>query len=212
MNNRTVIIALRDAATTVMATALLAVPLTSALAQTTGGSSSGTESSVISPNGRATSGSAAGDNYGATAVTPNDEASKKFATAAIEGNLAEVKLGRLAKKHGSNEAVRAYGAMLAKDHDAAAIESKQAAQSIGATLPTAPNAKQQALYARLSKLSGNDFNKQFVKAMVDGHKKNIRLYELQSKQNDAMGVYAKQTLPTLRHHLEMAEELATANK
>jgi putative membrane protein len=209
MSNPSVNVATKMAATMAIATAFaLAVPLSPTLAQTTG--ATGTDSTTTS-TGRAPTGSAAGDNYGAAAVEANPATSKKFATEAIEGNIAETKLGQLAQKQSSNEAVRSYGAMLEKDHGAAKNEVKQAAQTIGVTPPSEPNAKQKAMYERLSKLSGAEFDKAFAKAMVEDHKKDIRKYEMESKQSDAVGAYAKATLPTLRHHLQMAEKLQKSN-
>ena len=45
-----------------------------------------------------------------------DAGSQKFLKEAIEGNLAEVEMGKLSQKQGASEGVRAFGQMLEKDH------------------------------------------------------------------------------------------------
>jgi hypothetical protein len=44
--------------------------------------------------------------------------------------------------------------------------------------------------------------------MVADHKKDIKAYEKEAKKNDAAGAYAKETLPTLKKHLETAQSLS----
>ena len=45
-----------------------------------------------------------------------DAGSQKFLKEAIEGNFAEVEMGKLSQKQGASEDVRAFGQMLEKDH------------------------------------------------------------------------------------------------
>jgi putative membrane protein len=139
-----------------------------------------------------------------------DKGSQKFLKEAIEGNLAEVQMGQLAQKNGTSDGVRSFGQMLEKDHSDANKKATDAASSLGVTPPTEPNSKQKAAYDRMSKLSGANFDRQFAKHMVDDHKKDIKEYEKASKQSDASGGYAKETLPTLHKHLETAQSLSSA--
>jgi len=130
-----------------------------------------------------------------------------FIKDAIEGNMAEVKLGQLAQQKSSNSQVKQFGMMLEKDHGAANDQAKQAAQTMGVAVPTEPNKMQQHTYDKLSKLSGDSFDKEFAKDMVDDHQKDVQKYEMAAKKSDAAGTYAQQTLPKLREHLKMAESL-----
>jgi uncharacterized protein (DUF305 family) len=88
-----------------------------------------------------------------------------------------------------------------------AIEAESVAQSIGMTPPTEPNSKQKADYDRLSKLSGDKFDREFVSHMVMDHKKDIKEFEKEAKKSDAVGSFANETLPTLRKHLDTAQSL-----
>jgi putative membrane protein len=86
------------------------------------------------------------------------------------------------------------------------------ANQIGVTPPTEPNKVQKAMHDKLSKLSGNAFDKQFATEMVSDHKKDIQKYQQAAKKkNDPVADYANQTLPTLQKHLQTAQSL-TADK
>jgi putative membrane protein len=136
-----------------------------------------------------------------------DKASQKFLTEAIQGNLAEVQMGQLAQKNGGSDRVRSFGEMLQKDHADANQKATAAANQLGMTPPTEPNAKQKSSHDRMTKLTGAKFDEAFAKDMVADHRKDIREYEQEAKKNDAAGNYAKEALPTLRKHLEAAESL-----
>jgi putative membrane protein len=133
--------------------------------------------------------------------------SDTFIKQAIQGNLAEQQVGKLAQEKGHSEGVKTFGAHLEKDHAQANKNALEAAKSLGVTAPTEPNKEQKEIYAKLSKLSGEDFDKEFVKDMVKDHKKDVHEYTEHSKSTDAVGTYAKETLPHLKQHLQEAESL-----
>jgi putative membrane protein len=136
-----------------------------------------------------------------------DKATQKFLTEAIEGNLAEVQMGQLAERDGNSDGVRSFGQMLDKDHTDLNQKATEVANSFGMTPPTGPNTKQKVAYDRMATQSGANFDRQFARDMVAGHKEAIREYEREAKRNDAAGAYAKEALPTLRKHLETAQSL-----
>jgi putative membrane protein len=143
-----------------------------------------------------------------SASLAQDKADQKFLKDAMEGNLAEVTMGELAQKNGGSDGVRSFGEMLQQDHSAANEKAESVAQFMGMTPPTEPNRKQKADYDKLSKPSGDKFDREFVNHMVMDHKKDIREYERAAKKkNDPTGDYAGETLPTLRKHLDTAQSL-----
>jgi putative membrane protein len=147
----------------------------------------------------------------AVAAPSADKNSQKFIKDAIEGNLAEVQVGRLAQDKSTDDGVRSFGDMLVKDHSAGNEKATEVANAIGVTPPTEPNAKQKAMYDKLSKLSGPAFDREFAKMMVDDHKKDIKDFDKEVKsQNEQVAAFAKDTLPTLHKHLNTAESLAKA--
>jgi putative membrane protein len=143
----------------------------------------------------------------ALAQSHSDKASQRFLTQAIEGNFAEVQMGELAQQHAQSEGVKSFGQMLTSDHKAANQKAMSAAQSLGVTAPSGPNAKQKAEYNKMSKLSGAAFDKAFARHMVQDHRKDIKEYKREAKKQDAAGQYAQNTLPDLQKHLQTAESL-----
>ena len=135
-------------------------------------------------------------------------ASKKFIKHAMECNLAEIQVGKLAQEKGQKDGVRAFGQMLATDHADANQKATEAAGALGVAPPTEPSRKQKALYDKLSKLSGDTFDRQFAMEMVADHRKDVREYEKEArKKNDPAADYANQSLPVLRKHLQTAQSL-----
>jgi putative membrane protein len=141
-----------------------------------------------------------------------DDSGAKFIKEAIQGNLAEVQVGQLAQEKGAIQGVRDFGAMLAKDHQMANEKATQVAQHLSVTPPDKPGLKQKALYDKLSRLSGAQFDREFTKSMVKDHQDDIARYQKESQLNGAVADYAKETLPKLHEHLKMAEELEQSTK
>jgi putative membrane protein len=143
-----------------------------------------------------------------TAASAASKADQKFIKAAIEGNLAEVEMGKLAQQKGQSDDVKSYGQMLVQDHQANNQKAEQLANEIGVSPPTAPSSKAKADYGKLARLSGPAFDREFAKMMVADHKKDIRMFKKEArKSNDPLAQYANDTLPTLQKHLEAAEKL-----
>ena len=98
--------------------------------------------------------------------------------------------------------------MLEQDHGEHSQKVQGKAQELSVTPPQEPNTTQKSMYDRLSKLSGAQFDQQFVKAMVTDHKEDIAKYEKEAKSKGPLADFARDTLPTLQHHLQAAETLA----
>jgi putative membrane protein len=143
----------------------------------------------------------------ASAQGKTDKADQKFLTEAIQGNYAEVEMGKLAQQKGQSDAVKSYGQMLVTDHSAANEKAIAAAKDMGMTPPTGPSSKQKADHDKMAKMSGADFDRSFARDMVADHKKDIKAYQEAASKKDAAGQYASQSLPTLQKHLQAAEQL-----
>ena len=84
---------------------------------------------------------------------------QKFVKEAAQGGMAEVELGQLAVQKASNQDVKKFGQRMVDDHGKANDKLKEIASIKGITLPASPDAKQKAMKERLSKLSGEQFDK-----------------------------------------------------
>jgi putative membrane protein len=143
---------------------------------------------------------------GAMAVDADDA---KFATAAANGGLAEVALGKLASQKSTNDQVKNFAEMMVKDHSKANDELMAIAKTKNITLPAAPDADHQKKMDDLSKLSGKDFDKAYVDAMVDGHKKTLSLMQDAAKNcKDAdLKAFAAKTAPVVQMHLDAINKI-----
>lgn len=131
---------------------------------------------------------------------------------AAEGGLSEVELGNLATKKSNNESVKDFGAMMVKDHTAANNKLKDVAASKNISLPTSASMGQMATKAKLEILSGDTFDKSYIKGMIKDHEEDIAMFkkEAASGQDPDAKAFAVATLPTLRAHLKKIKSIATA--
>ena|ERR1700761_779134 len=133
----------------------------------------------------------------------------KFATAAADGGMAEVVLGKLAEEKGASQQVKDFGAMMVKDHSKANGELKEIAAADKIMLPDSISAKESKLKTELASKSGKEFDKAYVAAMIDDHKQDISDFEEASKivKYPNMLQFVKKTLPVLKMHLEAIQKI-----
>jgi putative membrane protein len=131
---------------------------------------------------------------------------------AAEGGMSEVELGQLAQQKAANPSVKDFGAMMVKDHSAANDKLKALAASKQVSLPDSPSMMQKASKTKLNMMSGESFDKSYVKGMIDDHKQDIKEFQKEAsegKDPDARA-FASATLPTLQMHLEKIQAIAAA--
>ncbi|HXP66239.1 MAG TPA: DUF4142 domain-containing protein [Steroidobacteraceae bacterium] len=130
---------------------------------------------------------------------------------AAEGGLAEVQAGQLAQNKGNSQQVKDFGAMMVKDHTAANDKLQQLASSKNITLPTTASVGQMAEKAKLDVLSGETFDKSYVKGQVKAHRDTIALFrkEISSGQDPDAKAFASATLPTVKSHLKAITVIAS---
>jgi putative membrane protein len=144
------------------------------------------------------------------AFAANPDAS--FYKNAAEGGIAEVEAGHLAQDKGNSQQVKDFGAMMVKDHSAANEKLQALASSKSVTLPTTSGVEQMAAKAKLKVLSGETFDKSYVKGQISAHQDTIALFqkEISSGQDPDAKAFATATLPTVRAHLKAITTIATA--
>jgi putative membrane protein len=133
---------------------------------------------------------------------------KGFLTDAAQGDAAEIKMGTLAEKNGGSAEMKEYGKTLVTDHTKAGQQVKATAQQVGTTVEEQPNSEQQKDYDKLAKLKGAEFDKEFARMSVEDHQKDIAKFQKEASANDGpVSDLAKQQLPVLQKHLQMAQSL-----
>ena len=144
---------------------------------------------------------------GDSVVTGGDLA---FMNSAAPSNMAEVELGKMASTKAASNDVKQFGQKMVEDHSKANDELKQLAAQKKVMLPPDVMPGHKQLMEKLSKLSGADFDKEYVAAMVEAHEKDVAAFENVSKTAADADVkaFATKTLPTLKMHLEMIKAMA----
>lgn len=133
----------------------------------------------------------------------------KFAFEAAMGGLMEVEAGRLAAQKGASEDVRQFGRRMVDDHTKANGELMKLASGKGIRLPTALGPKHQQHASKLSALSGERFDREYVKMMIRDHKKTGDLFQREAARGaDAdLKAFAARTLPVVREHQRLAQRI-----
>jgi putative membrane protein len=160
-----------------------------------------------SPNSQVTT------KYGQHITQPNlyaiNSFDKQFVTAAAQGNLAEVELGKLALKQASKTEVKQFAERMVQDHTQAYNELKLLASQQKITFPAGIGKQNQATLTNLSKLSGSAFDQTYMNNMVEAHIKTESLFEQEAEQGEdpVLKTWAAKILPTVKEHLQMARSI-----
>lgn len=137
-------------------------------------------------------------------------ADKSFVKSAANGGMMEVELGQVAAKNATSQDVKDFGQMMVTDHGKANDELKTLATNKGIKLPTQLKGMQKEKVDKMSKLTGDEFDKKYMKAMVKDHVKDVAKFKKASKEakDPELKAWAEKTLPTLEQHLQRAREVA----
>jgi putative membrane protein len=148
-------------------------------------------------------GAAAADKNGSVS-----SADRKFMQKAAIDGMAEVQLGQLAKERGMSDEVKSFASRMVTDHSKANDELKSLASAKGVTLPAETDKKHRGTIDKLSKLSGPDFDRAYMKEMAEEHKKDVSEFKKEAKKakDPDLQKWAQATLPTLEDHLAMARK------
>jgi putative membrane protein len=181
----------------------------SAVAQ---GNMNGGAHSTMSPGN---TGEMAGQNGGMNGMAMGSSAAgsmqdKTFAKKALAGGMAEVQLGQLAEQKGNSEDVKQFGQRMVDDHTKLNDQMKPIAASIGVQPPMGLTPKDKALMTKLQGLSGDAFDKAYIKAMLKDHKEDNKAFEMEasSGQNQQEKDAAMQGDQVIKEHLKLVEQLA----
>src|SRR5438132_2799533 len=124
------------------------------------------------------------------------------------GGMAEVNLGNLAASRAASAEVKTFGNRMVTDHSKANDELNQLVTIKGLAMPTDPGVENLKIADNLSKKSGRDFDKSYMKVMVDDHEKDVKEFDKASREakDSEIKSWASKLLPTLQEHLRMAKD------
>ncbi|MDQ6809329.1 MAG: DUF4142 domain-containing protein [Verrucomicrobiota bacterium] len=130
------------------------------------------------------------------ALTSQD---RQFAMDAARGGIMEVEMGRMAEQQGKSAEVKRIGGRLVADHSQANAELAAIARRKGIKLPTEP--------AKMAKLRGADFDRQYLALMAEDHRKDLADFqsEAQNGRDPDLRAFAAKTSRVIKNHLQMVE-------
>jgi putative membrane protein len=134
-----------------------------------------------------------------------------FIKKAADGGMTEVALGKVAEQNGQSDEVKKFGEQMVTDHGKANDTLKSVASDMGVTVPDQPSSTHQTTVDTMSKKSGDAFDKAYISAMISDHQKDIAEFEKARSQvsNADLKKFIDDTLPVMKHHLEMAKSMKT---
>jgi putative membrane protein len=138
-----------------------------------------------------------------------NQADRDFAQEAASGGMMEVELGKVAAARAQAAEVKAFGQQMADDHSKANARLKQVAANKGISMPAQMTPEHKAKLDQLSALSGEEFDRKYMDAMVKDHEEDVTKFEhaLREGQDEDLKQFVKETLPTLRTHLAEAQRI-----
>jgi putative membrane protein len=143
----------------------------------------------------------------------NADTSRQFLEKAFRGDISEMMLGQVAAKKGGDSMVREFGRTLFEDHGKAKKQVSALAQKLGMSLPAKPMPQAVEEKDRLVRLSGDQFDREFVRYMIRDHRHDIGDFRKEIAKNDGdVSKLAKAQLPTIEKHLDIAVSISREPK
>lgn len=133
-------------------------------------------------------------------------------------NQMEIDLGKAASRKAGNKDVKAYGKMLVKEHGNADKQlmalAKQNHQKIPMEKPATDvekqaKAEEKASAQKLKTLKSADFDREYLRMMVQGHEKELAQIDAKKAEvsNTELTSLLDELQPMLQHHADAAREL-----
>ena len=150
------------------------------------------------------------DSNATPGLTGQEMKDKIFLRKSTESGIAKVAMAKLAADHSSNEDIKALGSKLVTDHTQLSTEMKPIADSMGIRLPKDMNKIDKVEYEKLASLSGDDFDREFITAMVRDHRRDFReaREELMATNDPAIKNEIEKGEPVIREHVHLIMKIA----
>jgi len=147
---------------------------------------------------------------GANGMNTGPAVDKAFVKKALEGNIGEIEMGKLALQKSSDEQVKQFAQRMVDDHGKMQEQLKPAAEQMGVKVPDGPSKGQMKSMDKMKALSGDAFDQAYIKDMVKDHKSDDSDFKLeaQSTQNPQLKQLVTQSDQTIQSHLQQIEQIA----
>lgn len=141
---------------------------------------------------------------------PPPPATAEFVNKAAAANSAEIAAARVAQARAASDEVRAFAAMIVKDHDYAAGQLAKAVSESGESLPAPAPSPSSEPHAASTPTDPTGFDKAYMTSQVKAHQDALALLQSYAEggRNPALKAWAGQSAAVVQRHLDMASQLA----
>lgn len=151
------------------------------------------------------------DEPSVTATTADASSTPQaFVDAAASTDMYEIQAGKLAQQMGKSASVKAFGAMMVKDHTDSSKKLKDAVGQAGngLTVPIAMLPAQQSQFEAL-KNAGDSFDVTYAQQQVAAHQAALTLLQDQANSGTVapLKAFAHGVIPVVQHHWDEAKKL-----
>jgi putative membrane protein len=154
-----------------------------------------------------------GEKTGVNSMLGVAPATADFVKEVAISDMFEIESSKLAEQKG-NAQEKTFAQQMVTDHTKTSTELKQLVSSgkVKAEVPAALDSSHQSKLDKLKNANGKDFSSDYDSYQVSAHKDAVSLFERYAKggDNSELKDWAGKTLPALKHHLAMAQELGKA--
>ncbi len=132
-----------------------------------------------------------------------------FLNKALQADNNEIAIGRLAQDRAENPGVKDYGRMLVNDHGQARDQVLRVGRRFGIRPSNDMSWDARRERDKLQGMRGREFDREFIHAMVDDHRKALNDFRDEShERHGAVSDLARAQMPTLQKHLDQAVALS----
>jgi len=138
-----------------------------------------------------------------------DENSTTFLVRAANETMTQLEMARMTQQIAAIQSVKDFASTLAKEHQNLQQEIKLLATAKHIILPVAVSTEDQKDINELAEMNGRNYDKTFIKKIIDRYKDGIRLYDVAAKDAADVDIrnFANNSLAKLRMHLDSAQAL-----
>ena len=137
------------------------------------------------------------------------EDDQEFVVKAASGGLMEVQLGQTAAQKANDPAVKEFAQRMVNDHGQVNNELKALAAQKNITIPATPGEDHQEDINKLADKTGREFDRDYMKLMVEDHKDDVDKFEKAAKdcKDPDIKAFAAKHVTHLKGHLEQAQQI-----
>ncbi|MGZ3181911.1 MAG: DUF4142 domain-containing protein [Telluria sp.] len=142
----------------------------------------------------------------ASGLDPKDS---DYMKKSAQGLLAEVAMGKMAQAQASDQEVKQFGQRMVADHGKDLQKLRHLARRKNVTLPDSPDKDQTEEAGKLAKLSGAEFDREYVRYEAQDHKDDVEENGKTMKKASDAGVrkFASAEYRTVSAHKKAIDQL-----